>query len=199
MENNIKPVATKLKSKFSSERGEIGDSFIMIVAFMLAALLMFIFPLMTMADRTDDVTQMSVKTATTEFVNKMRTTGKITPDDYNQFMQVILSTGNTYDVEIEVKVLDENPGKKTVQVEREKIGENEYYAVFTAQVLNVIAPETGTPQTYPLKEGDIISVKVKNISLTLAQQLKNFFYTVIGNNTYTIAAEDGGIVTVTGF
>ena len=33
---------------------------------------------------------------------------------------------------------------------------------------------------------------------TLAQQLKNFFYKVSGNDTATIAAEDAGIVTVNG-
>ena len=51
---------------------------------------------------------------------------------------------------------------------------------------------------YLLKEGDIVAVKVKNTSQTLSQQFKNFFYTVIGNDTYTIAADHGGIVTATG-
>ena len=49
-----------------------------------------------------------------------------------------------------------------------------------------------------VKEGDIVAVKVKNTSQTLSQQFKNFFYTVIGNDTYTIAADHGGIVTATG-
>lgn len=176
----------------------MGDTFMTIVAIALAAILMFIFPLMTMADRTDDVTQLTVETATTDFVDGIRSTGKITPEEYNSFIQTINSTGNLYDVEMEVKVLDENPGKKTVQVEREKIGENVYYSIYTSQILDVIAPETGTPKTYGLKEGDRISVKVKNTSQTLAQQLKNFFYTVIGNDTYTIAAENAGIVSTTG-
>ena len=119
----------------------MGDSLITIIAIALAAILMFIFPLMTMADRTDDITELTVKTATTEFVAQIRTTGKITPDNYNSFLQVITSTGNMYDVEIEVKVLDENPGKKTVQVQRDKIGENTYYTIYTTQILEKIAPD----------------------------------------------------------
>ena len=49
-----------------------------IIAIVLATILMFIFPLMTMSDRTDDISQLSVKLATTEFVDDVRTSGKIT-------------------------------------------------------------------------------------------------------------------------
>ncbi len=174
------------------------ESFMTVSLIVLVGIVMFVFPLMTMADRADDVSQLTVETATTDFADEIRSTGKITPEEYNSFVQTINSTGNLYDVEIQVMVLDENPGKKTVQVEREKIGENVYYSVYTSQILDVIAPETGTPKPYKLKEGDRISVKVKNTSQTLAQQLKNFFYTVIGNDTYTIAAQSAGIVSTTG-
>ena len=176
----------------------MSDTLITVIAIALAAILMFVFPLMTMSERTDDVAQLTVETATTEFVDNIRTTGKITPDNYNSFVQSITSTGNTYDVEIEVKVLDENPGKKTTQTNRTTIGENVYYSIYTSQILEVVSPDSGTPKTYGLKEGDIVSVKVKNTNQTLSQQLKNFFYTVTGNDTYTIAAEHAGIVKATG-
>ena len=71
---------------------------------------------------------------------------------------------------------------------------NYYYEVFNSQVMEKI--DANDP--YLLKEGDIVAVKVKNTSQTLSQQFKNFFYTVIGNDTYTIAADHGGIVTATG-
>ena len=175
-----------------------GDTFIIVIVIGLTAVLMFVFPLMTMADRTDDVSQLTVQTATTEFVDNIRSTGKIAPEDYNTFIQTITSTGNTYDVEIEVQVLDENPGKKTSQTERDKIGENVYYSVYTSQILDVVSPDVGTPKSYNLKEGDIVAITVRNTNLTMSQQLKNFFYTVTGNNTYTIAASDAGFVTTTG-
>ena len=174
----------------------MSDTLVTIIAIALAAILMFVFPLMTMSDRTDDVSQLTVETATTEFVDEVRTTGKITSDKYSQFLEAIGSTGNTYDVEIEAKILDENPGKKTTQTENTKIGENVYYSVYTSQIEEKLKPENGG--VYKLKEGDIVSVSVKNTNQTLSQQLKNFFYTVIGNDTYTIAASHGGIVSVTG-
>ena len=171
----------------------MSDTLITIVAIGLAATLMFVFPLMTMSDRTDDISQLTVETATSEFVNEIRTTGKITSDRYGQFLEAISSTGNTYNVEIEVKILDENPGKKTTQTSNEKIGENVYYSIYTSQV----EEQLDTKGVYKLKEGDIILVSVKNTNQTLSQQLKNFFYTVIGNDTYTIAASHGGIVSAT--
>ena len=176
----------------------MGDTLITIIAIVLAAVLMFVFRLMTMSDRTDDVSQLTVETATTEFVDDVRTTGKLTMDKYSQFVENISSTGNSYEVEMELQVLDENPGKKTTQAEATKIGENVYYTMYTSQILDTINPSSGQTKTLALKEGDIFSTKVNNTNTTMSQQLKNFFYSVTGNDTYVIAAEHGGIVTANG-
>ena len=54
----------------------MGDSIITIVAIFLAAILMFIFPLMSLSERSDDIAQLSVQTTTAEFVDNIRATGK---------------------------------------------------------------------------------------------------------------------------
>lgn len=174
----------------------MGDTLITIVAIALAAILMFVFPLMTMSDRTDDVSQLSVETATTEFVDDVRTTGKLTLDKYEKFAQSIAATGNTYDIDMEVKVLDENPGKKSAQAVNSRIGENVYYSEYTSQIMQDL--NNSTKNQKMLKEGDIFSTSVRNTNQTISQQLKNFFYKVSGNDSYTIAAEHAGIVTATG-
>ena len=174
----------------------MGDTLITVIAIALAAVLMFVFPLMTMSDRTDDVSQLTVETATTEFVDNVRTSGKITMDKYSKFVENISSTGNSYDVEMEAKILDENPGKKTTQSSASKIGENVYYSKYTSQILDEL--NANSNGVLNLKEGDIFSASVKNTNTTLSQQLKNFFYSVTGNDTYTIAAEHAGIVTANG-
>lgn len=176
----------------------MGDTLITVIAIALAAVLMFVFPLMTMSDRTDDISQLTVETATTEFVDDVRTTGKLSMDKYSQFVQNISSTGNSYEVEMQLQVLDENPGKKTTQAESTKIGENVYYTMYTSQILETINPSSGVTKTLALKEGDMFSVSVRNTNTTMSQQLKNFFYSVTGNDTYVIAAEHGGIVTANG-
>ena len=173
----------------------MGDTLITVIAIVLAAVLMFVFPLMTMSDRTDDVSQLSVETATTEFVDDVRTTGRLSMDKYSDFVEQISATGNTYDVEMQVQVLDENPGKKTTQAQSTKIGENVYYTMYTSQIMDTIEQNN---TVLALKEGDIFSTSVQNTNSTLSQQLKNFFYSVTGNDTYTIAAEHAGIVTANG-
>lgn len=179
----------------------MGDSLMTIAAIVLAAVLMFVFPLMSVSDRSDDISQLSVHNATVEYVDKIRSTGKLSLEDYSKFVQGLSATGNSYDVDIELKVLDENPGKKAVQTDVEKIGENIYYTMYTTQIMEQINPD---PATYPngrtllLKEGDLVSVDVKNTNSTIAQLLRNAFYRVTGNDTYQISASHGGIVTVNG-
>ena len=172
----------------------MSDTFITVIALFLAAILMFIFPLMTMSDQTDNVAQLAVETATKEFVDEIRSTGKITSDNYNEYVQTIGTTGNTYNIDMEIQVKDDNVSKKTSQVETDKIGENIYYSVYTSQVEDTLRDKN----VYPLKEGDIVTVSAKNTNTTLSQQLKNFFYTVVGNDTYSIAAQAAGVVTATG-
>lgn len=168
-----------------------------IIGIALASILMFIFPLITMSDRTDDISQLTVKIATTEFADNVKKTGKITPSEYNKFIQNIGSTGNTYNVELEVRVLDENPSRKVVQSSSlNRPTENIYYSIYTSQIQNVLERREGNE--YLLKEGDIFIVNVKNTNQTMSQQLKNFFYKVIGKDTYIIAATGTGLVTTTG-
>ena len=173
----------------------MGDTTITVIAIFLAAILMFVFPLMTLSDRSDDVSQLSVQTTTTEFVDNVKKTGKLTGDNYGKFVEQISATGNTYDVELKVQILDENLGKKASTVAMDKIGENQYYTMYTTQVLDAM---NNSARALTLKEGDRISVNVKNTNTTISQQLKNFLYKVTGNDSYQISAEASGLVTVNG-
>ena len=170
----------------------MSDTVMTVIAIGSAAVLMFLFPLMSTADRGDDIAQQAVQTATGEFVDKIRSTGKITVDKYDDFLATISETGNSFDVLIEAKILDENARKKVQQASSSKVGENEYYSEFTAQIEDKLENEG----EYNLKEGDIVSVTVKNTNKTMSQILRNFFYQVTGNNTYNIAAQHSGIVNV---
>ena len=170
----------------------MGDSAMSVVAIFLAAILMFVFPLMTMADKKDDITTLTVQTTTTELVDTIRTTGILTQDEYDNFVASLAATGNSYDVEITVQILDENPSKKTVSVSG-SIGDNVYYTMYTTQVLDAIAVGD-----LVLKEGDMVFVSVENTNVTIGQQLRNLMYRVTGNDSSTVAASASGIVTTNG-
>ncbi len=177
----------------------MSDSLITIVAIFLAAILMFIFPLMSIAERNDDIAELTAQSAVTEFVDTARSTGKITLDNYNKMVKKLETTGNTYDVEIEVKVLDENVGKKSAWTSGQVIGENIYYSVYTSQIMNYMASTTGEGDgVYTMKEGDIISVSVKNNNKTLSQTIRGVFYSISGSGTYQISAQSSGLVSANG-
>ena len=168
----------------------MSDTVVTVIAIFLAAILMFIFPLMSTADRTDDISTQAVDTATTEFVDEIRSTGKITQDNYDAYVQTISSTGNSFEVEIEVQILDDNPGKKVTEAEATKVGENYYYSQYTSQILDTVNSEG----VMFLKEGDIVTVTVRNTNRTIATIMKDFVYSVTGNNSASITSQHGGIV-----
>lgn len=175
----------------------MGDSVITVVAIFLAAILMFVFPLMSVAERNDDIAQLSAQTITAEFVDNARAIGKITMEDYTKFVNKLSSTGNAYDIEMEVKVLDENIGKKSAWTNKQVIGENVYYSIYTSQILEVLTDETSNG-VYSMKQGDYFSVSIKNTNQTIAQLLRSFFYSIAGKDTYQVAAQHSGMVTSTG-
>ncbi len=174
-----------------------GETLTTIVGIFLAAILIFIFPMMSIADRNDDIAQLSVQTAVSEFVNNVRKTGVITNENYDRLYAKLGTTGNTYDVLMEAQILDENPSKKYESVDDDKLGENIYYSEYTSQIEKALEDNDGKGK-YKLKSGDRITVTVSNTNLTIAQTLKNFFYSLTGNNTYSIVASQSGMVVVTG-
>lgn len=171
----------------------MSDSLITIVAIFLAAILMFVFPLMNVAEKGDEISQLSVQTATTEFTDKSRTTGKITWTNYKDLVTTLAATGNAYTIDMEVKILDENVGKKSAWTSGTVIGENVYYSVYTTQILDEME-KGGESGVYKMKEGDIFSVIVKNTNTTLAQSIRSIFYSISGSGTSQIAAQHSGIV-----
>ena len=67
----------------------MNDTLITIVGIFLAAILMFVFPLMTIADRNDDVAKQAVSQKTIEFVDKSRNVGAITQADLQEYKEKI--------------------------------------------------------------------------------------------------------------
>ena len=172
----------------------MSDTLITIVAILLAAILMFIFPLLSMSERGDDISQLSVATATTDFVDNARAVGKITLEEYSKLISTIYATGNSYDVELEVKVLDENVGKISAWTEGTVIGENVYYSIYTSQIVESLEKNG----VYAMKEGDILSASVKNTNKTMSQTIRGVFYSIAGSDVYSIAAQHSGVCTANG-
>ena len=91
----------------------MNDTLITVVAIFLAAILMLVFPLVNLSSKVDTVSNTNVEELTTDFVNTIKTTGKITLKEYDSYINQLGSTGNTYDVSMEVKKIGDNPAKNT--------------------------------------------------------------------------------------
>ena len=170
----------------------MSDTFITVIAVVTVALVMFVFPLMAIANQNDDITQTSVQTLVSDFVNTCAKEGKITQNNYDNLIQKLHATGNTYSVELKVQILDDNPSKKGQNIN--VIGENIYYSEFT----NTIESKLKEDSVYKMKQGDYILAKVQNTNVTFGTQLKNFMYSIMGKDTIAIEASSSALVTTTG-
>lgn len=164
-----------------------------VIAICVSAALLFVAPLVTLTARNDNVVQENVKLMVNEFVIDVQNTGKLTMAKYQDLESKLAATGNTYNVDIELQYLDENPGKKTTQANYTKIGENVYYVEYTTQVLNQLKNND-----IILKEGDRIVVNVTNENSTAAQTLKSSFLSYSNEGENAITASGSGMINVNG-
>lgn len=172
-----------------------------VIGIFIGVIIMFIVPLILVSDRSDDIAQLTSQTATINFVDNVIKSGKITNDAYQDFRSMLTTTGNVYNVEMELKILDTNSAKEYTIAEGES-GKNTYYSIFTtsieeklAEVYDENAEDLGA---IILKEGDVFSVTVKNDSLTLSQSLKNIYYKLRGENLHVILATSSETVAING-
>ena len=75
---------------------------------------------------------------------------------------------------------------------------NLYYSVYNATILESAETGVNYNEEYLMKKGDYIIATVKNTNITIASQIKNFLYSIVGKDTYTIAANSSALVVNTG-
>lgn len=108
----------------------LGSAIVEIVIVVMVAGIMVGVPLFITAKGTDDAAKLAVQTAVTNFANKVKTTGVITQEDYDNLVLELQATGNAYDTEITIQKLDENSAKKSSDAK----GSGVYYTMFDTQV-----------------------------------------------------------------
>ena len=181
-----------------NEKGAVDSTLMTIIGLFLVATLMFIVPMMSIAEKNDDIAQAKAQTAVTNFTDTVSNVGSIKPSDYEELVQQLDSTGNTFEITIEVQHLDENPGKKSTSTSGDLIGENVRYSTFTTEILDYMYPTeeaiSEMSRNYPLKKGDNIIVTVRSTNKTLAQQLRTFVFKVTGQGTYELSASSSSMI-----
>lgn len=168
----------------------MSDTLMTIIGIFIAVILMFILPLIIVANKHDQISQTVTQMAVSDFVDTVTKQGEITEFDYNKLIQKLYATGNSYDIEIEAQIIDDNPRRATTTLSSALTGEYKYYSVYTNTILDKIR-EDGK---YELKKDDYITVTAKNSNVTVATILKNMFYKLTGKDTHTIGASAAQLV-----
>lgn len=179
------------------------DTPVDVIGIILAAIIMFIVPLILISERNDDLSQMIASSATADFVNNVVKTGKITTDNYQNLVLSLQSSGNSYDIDLEVKILDENASKVVTDVDVKSVGNNAYYSIYTTQIEDRLQRSSANSDLnyngkLILKQGDVIAVTVKNSNATFSQALKSFYYRATGSDIHIIVATSSGTVAING-
>ena len=168
-------------------------------------LVIFIFMVIPMyeLERQDSISQSYVTSSTVDFVENVRKQGRITQDMYNNFIEILSSTGNTYDVEIVHTHTIVNPTK-----DEDGTITTKYYddIVYTDEIMGILFG--GLDDDYEQKyvaagkvlgeyrmyKGDRISVVVKNRNITGATRMHNVIYHTKLPNVSIYATYGGEIV-----
>lgn len=169
----------------------MGETLTAVFIIFLAVTLMFVYPMESISNRNDDIAQQAVEVIVTEYVNGVAVSGIMDKAGYEQLESKLEATGNTYDIEVEIRISDKNPGKKE---DNQKIGDTTYYSLYTSQVES----QLDTIGSINLKQGDFIKVSIKNTNTTISQMFKGILYGLTGNEAYVISAQYSSSVLATG-
>ena len=176
------------------------ETAVSVIGMMIAMIIMFIVPVILISDTSDDIAELVAQTATADFVDDVIKTGRITSNRYYDFVTYLNESGNNYDIDVEVKILDENTAKI---FNGNTPGNNTYYSIYTSQIEEKLKKseeitDNNIMGKIILKQGDAISVTVKNSSATFSQALKSAYYRATGADLHIITATASGTVAIDG-
>lgn len=145
-----------------------------ILAFLMAVILIFVAPTLTIYDRMDAMTYNVVNTEVTKFCDGIRDKGVIDEKSYNNFLNDLALTGITYDVVIEhhekvyipVYVADAF-GVETFADDYEIVYDGHYNDEVEAAF-----NDAAVDNVYKMSVGDMVYIHVENTSATKSQVVK---------------------------
>lgn len=148
------------------------DSFSSIISIFVAVIIIFIYPLLYLAQKQDMITEVYVSNETTYFVNNLRNKGYLSLEMYQNYIDNLSATRNVYDVKI-------THSKKMVNLEYDeetKVFLDKYYTSYIEYYEDEIIEVLDKGMDYSFSQGDYVNIKVVNISPTLAVRIMRALY-----------------------
>lgn len=154
---------------------------------------LFVYPMMYHAQKYDTVTQSYVAGVTNDFVEKVRSKGEITQDDYSNFVADLNKSGNLYTIEMSYVTESVMPSYmsatlnnvETDLVEKVEIEET------TDTILQELFETTSSK--FKMTTGNYFSVRVYNKNKTMFTRLQQILYST-EVATKQIYVSDGGTI-----
>lgn len=167
----------------------MGDSLSIVFATLVAAIIMFLFPMLDTWERQDDLSYMTAYTAVVDFVDATRNTGRITDTMYDNLVSTINATGNRFTIQMEHREYVLVPKKN--ETTGEVTGyEMVYLTHYTDEITNVL---DASGEYIDFNKGDFFYVSIKNSNKTQATMMKQSIYAT-NLETFKIGVPYGGQV-----
>lgn len=168
-------------------------------ALILAILLLFMWPISSALDKQDDISEIVVINAVTKFVDSVRDKGFITPIMYNEFVEQMALTGNTYDIQMEHLHKRYDPIYNDNGEFQGGFNVN-YEGFYNAQINDKLFPRNSSDEivspnrVYKLASGDFFTVTVKNTNRTPGTLISDILTGTINAPNEKIVIPYGGMV-----
>ena len=166
-----------------------GGTVTLIIAIVAGIVVIGAGSIVALTQKYDNVVDVNLQEIVSAFVKDVENTKTINAAKYEKLKSDINALGYEYEIEMELQILDENPGKKTSQTNYTKIGENVYYTVYLTQIEELIKDE----KTIQLKPGDMIYLKV-TLKNTLNQKASRSLFNFSNSDENSESADDSAMV-----
>ena len=152
------------------------DTLSMIVATIFLVILLLLLPLYNYFERQDDISYNVALKAVTTFVDEVTNNGYIDQTSYDNFINRLGQTANSYDVQVEVqkRILTNDPnGSGDTYIEQyESYFNKDIFNEETGRTSNIIDRDNSIKNdVFFLDEGDKVYVNVKNTNTTMASSI----------------------------
>ena len=152
------------------------DTLSMIVATIFLVILLLLLPLYNYFERQDDISYNVALKAVTTFVDEVTNNGYIDQTPYDNFINRLGQTANSYDVQVEVqkRILTNDPnGSGDTYIEQyESYFNKDIFNEETGRTSNIIDRDNSLKNdVFFLDEGDKVYVNVKNTNTTMASSI----------------------------
>lgn len=159
----------------------ISESLWKILSFVLAIVLMILFPLLHLYEKQDEIVYYRVLDHANEFVNTVKYKGYIDEKIWNEFYQKINSYGYTFELSVSHKEAENIPVYGNPQDPDSFTGKTKkvYFEHPHIDIMDVIFPENQSAamedRVYDMEVGDFVILDVKSTHNTKADVLRNSF------------------------